>query len=119
MPATNLDIIAAASQLPLQALAADGAISISTTIPKTACYITKGSAAALTLADPATSQDGLEVEIYSETAFAHVVTAGTSGFNGKGASGTATFGAAKGNGIRLIARGGKWWVTSNIGVTIA
>ena len=59
--------------------------------------------------------------IYSESAFAHVITSGTVGFNAKGSSGTATFGAARGNGVSLIARNGNWYVLAgaNTGVTLA
>ena len=100
------------------ALAGDVAI----TIPSTSkvYYITKGSAAALTLAAPvAGTDDGKEIEIYSETAFAHVVTCASEGFNGKGSTGTATFGAAKGNAMRVRARNGHWWSLNGLGVTYA
>lgn len=119
MAKTNVDIIVAAAQYPVQVISGDAAIVVSGLTPSTLVALTKGSAAALTLADPDSTMDGLIVQVYSETAFAHVITAGTSGFNGKGSSGTATFGAAKGNSLKLTARSGKWWVLSNIGVTIA
>lgn len=100
----------------------DGAIPVTPGVYS----VTKGSAAALTLAAPvagapsAGGDDGCIITVVSETAFAHVITQGTVGFNAKGASGTATFGAAKGNGLQLIARNGNWWVLgANVGVTIA
>jgi hypothetical protein len=99
----------------------DGAIALKSG----SIFITKGSIAALTIAAPvagapsAGGDDGKELVIVTETAFAHVITSGTDGFNAKGSSGTATFAAAKGNGVTLAARNGHWWVISNIGVTIA
>jgi hypothetical protein len=101
----------------------DGAI----TVASGAVSLTKGSAAAITIAAPVSGspasipngQDGTRITIFSETAFAHVVTCASVGFNGKAASGTLTFAAAKGNGVTLEARGGQWWVISNIGVTVA
>lgn len=99
-------------------LAGDGAI----TIPNASAmfYITKATAAALTIAAPtAGTDDGKELTIWSETAAAHVITSGTVGFGGKGASGTLTFGAAKGNSCKFVARNGQWWVTALNGVTIA
>lgn len=99
-------------------LAGDGAIAI----PAASAdyYITKGSIAALTLAAPAAgTDDNKELTIWSETAFAHVITGGVDGFNSKGSSGTLTFGAAKGSSCKLKARNGHWWVTALNGVTVA
>lgn len=101
---------------PNQVYAADGDI----TAKNGFVHITKGSAAALTLAAPVSgTDDGKCICIVSETAFAHVVTSPVRGFNAKGSSGTATFGAAKGNNIWLVARGGDWWNAGNTNVTIA
>jgi hypothetical protein len=103
----------------LQVAAADGAITIPSAGRKTV-IITKGSAAALTLGLPTTAQNGVEIAIVAATAFAHTVTRATEGFNDLGASGdVATFAAAKGNGFTVVAYEGDWFVTSNIGVTIA
>ena len=100
----------------VQTISGDGAI----TIKNGAVLLTKGSAAAITIAAPTSGvDDGAEVTITTSTAFAHVVTQGTVGFNAKGASGTATWAAAKGNGITIVAIAGNWYVKSNIGVTIA
>lgn len=102
-------------------VSADGAIPVTPGVYS----VTKGSAAALTLAAPtagdpsAGGDDGARIIVVSETAFAHVITCASVGFNGKAASGTATFAAAKGNGVTLTARNGQWWVLSNVGVTIA
>jgi len=94
-------------------IAVDGAIA-----PRVPGFfiITKGSAAALTLAAPTAGvDDGLEIEISSRTAFAHVITAtglletGTASVNSVtyptlGAGGTAWFTAD--NGKWIVAVGG-------------
>ena len=102
---------------PLQVLSGDGAIQIKSG----AVMITKGSIAAITIAAPtAGADDGKTIEAISTTAFAHVVTSGTVGFNAKGSSGTATYGAAKGNSFRIKAYQGNWYVDGGLnGVTIA
>jgi hypothetical protein len=101
----------------LQVAAADGAIAIK---HGATVVITKGSAAALTIADPATADNGCRMTIISTTAFAHTVTRTTTGFNNAGASGdVATFGAAAGNGMTIVAYGAKWYVENTLGVTLA
>lgn len=101
------------------AAAADGALALPTGGGSRTVTITKGSAAALTLAAPTTVPDGTTLTIVSTTAFAHTVTQTTPGFNGGGAaSDVATFGAAAGNSISLIATGGVWYVTNLTGVTL-
>ena len=99
---------------------ADGAITIPTRGRKHV-FITKASAAALTLAAPtATTHDGVEIVIVSTTAAAHTVTVSTTGMNDLGTSAhVGTFGASKGNGLTLVAYQGDCYVTSNIGVTLA
>ena len=99
---------------------ADGAITIPTRGRKHV-FVTKASAAALTLAAPtATAHDGVEIVIVSTTAAAHTVTVSTTGMNDLGTSAdVGTFGASKGNGLTLVAYQGDWYVTSNIGVTLA
>lgn len=93
-----------------QVLAADGAISVKESV----VYITKGSAATVTIPDPTLQDNGMMVHIVSTTAAAHTV-AGTI----NGSAQTGTFGAAIGNGFTLVAYGGGWYVLSNINVTIA
>jgi hypothetical protein len=102
---------------PTQILSADGAI----TAKSGNVLITKGSAAAITIAAPtAGTDDGKELVIVSTTAFAHTVTNTSPGFNNNGAgSDVGTFGAAKGNGLSLVAYNGAWYVIGNIGVTLA
>jgi len=98
--------------------AADGAISaIGSAI------ITKGSAAALTLAAPPAGapstggMDGAVLEIISTTAFAHTVTTPSNKING--ASHIGTFAAAVANYLRLRAYNGVWYVNGNLNVTLS
>lgn len=101
---------------PQQTLAADEAITIAAGV----VWITKGSAAAITLDTPPLSMDGAELEIVSTTAFAHTVTQSSPGFNGAGASGdVATWTAAAGNTLKLRAKGGVWYAVNLQGVAIA
>lgn len=97
--------------------AADGAIALRSHV----AIITKGTAAALTLAVPtATTHDGVVIEIVSTTAAAHTVTATTVGFNaGDAASDVGTFAAAIGNGLSVVAYQGEWYVLNNVNVTLA
>ncbi len=115
----NVTGIVAGGIIPaLTNLAGDGAI----TVPNASAmfYITKATAAALTIVAPTVgTDDGKELTIWSETAAAHVITCASVGFNGKAASGTATWAAAKGNSMKFVARNGQWWVTALNGVTIA
>ena len=104
----------------IQNASANGAITIPTRGRKLV-VITKGTAAALTLAAPtATTHDGVEIVIVSTTAAAHTVTATTIGFNaGDAASDVCTFTAAIGNYISVVAWQGEWYVTSNYNGTLA
>lgn len=101
------------------AYAANGAISI---YSHTA-VVTKGTAAALTVAAPtATTHDGVTITVVSSTAAAHTVTATTIGFNaGDAASDVGTFGGAIGDGFAFVAYQGEWYVVpgSNLNVTLA
>lgn len=96
----------------------DGAITIATGI----VVLTKGSAAAITLAAPSAAQVGTRITIYAGSAFAHVVTATgliDDGVTG-GSKNTATFAAFVGAAITLIAaQVGKWGVESKNVVTVA
>jgi len=100
-----------------QVMAADGAITIKNGV----VFITKSSAAAITLAAPISGTDDFKtLKILSATAQAHTVTNASPGFNGGGAgSDVGTFGAAKGNGFVAVAYQGTWYVQSNVGVTFA
>jgi hypothetical protein len=96
---------------------ADGAISVK----NGTVFITKGSAAALTLADPtATTDDGCELHFIAVTAFAHTVSnAAGSGFNSGGAAkDVATFGGARGDSLTLEAYQGAWYARSSTNITL-
>ena len=99
------------------AYAANGAIAIRSHT----AVITKGTAAAMTLAAPtATTHDGVIVNIISTKAAAHTVTATTIGFNaGDATSDVGTFAAAIGNGMTVLAYQGEWYVLNNTNVTLA
>ncbi len=89
----------------VQVISGDGAI----TIKEGTVYLTKGTAAAITLAAPtaglpsAGGDDGKELRVITTTAAAHVITSSVDGFNAKGSSGTATFTAAIGNAVTFSA----------------
>jgi hypothetical protein len=94
---------------------ADGAIAVqSGTV-----YITKATAAALTLADP--TVNGRRLLIISTTAAAHTVdNSAGSGFNGGGAgSDVGTFGGAAYDRFELESIEGVWVVLNNTNVTLA
>jgi len=92
---------------PQQIMAANGAI----TLVDGEVFITKGSAAALTLAAPPVAMDGANLLIQSTTAFAHTITQTTPGFNG-GSTGSdvVTFGGAIGDALLLTAYQGVWLI---------
>ena len=102
---------------PITTLAADAAIPIGSGV----VALTKGSAAAMTLAAPTADQAGTTITIIAGSAFAHVVTAtgllddGVAG----GSKNTATFAAFVGAAITLLAYNLKWVVVSKNVVTIA
>ena len=104
--ATNADPI----PQPFLVASADGAISIAHGV----VYITKGSAAALTLANPPLNMDGAVLRIVATTAHAHTVT-NTSGFNGGStASDVATFGGARGDSMTITAYQGVWYTAGGL-----
>ena len=95
-------------------IAVDGAIN-----PKVPGYfvITKGSAAALTLAAPTAGvDDGLEIEISARTAFAHVITATGLLVTATANVNTITFPTSAGGTAYLTADNGKWIVA--VGSTV-
>lgn len=93
--------------LQVAALSNDGAIAKSTTAKgKKVNFITKGSAAALTLADPvATTDDYKEIVVESSTTFSHTITAD---FDGAGSAAITLF--TKGDSLTVYAYQGKWYV---------
>lgn len=99
---------------------ANGAITIPT--HSQTIVITKGTAAALTLADPtATTHDGVRLTIVSTTDAAHTIdNSAGSGFNGGGAGeDVATFAANAGSCLIVEAYQGVWYTVGNIGATLA
>lgn len=66
---------------------------------------------------PTQADNGKMVVIWSEFAHAHVITTPATGING--ALHLATFGAALGNSITLVARNASWWVLANVGVVLS
>lgn len=105
------------AMLPVVNASADGAV----TIQNSMVFITKGTAAALTLADPAAGNDGVMIWFVATTAAAHSISnAAGSGFNAGGAgTDVCTFSAAIGNNLVVVAYGGKWLVVNNVGGTLA
>lgn len=95
--------------------AANGAITIADGVHR----ITKGSAAAMTLAPPTAADEGTEMTITGNTAFAHTVTL-TEGLGGKGAAFDVMTFAAVGDTIRLLAANLHWVpVAAPYGVVIS
>lgn len=88
----------------------DGAV----TLVPSVVFLTKGSAAAISVAAPS-SQDGVEITIIGASDFAHVITfTGTTLLDGTtGANLKATTAAFAGSGITFIAKGTNWYVVSN------
>lgn len=82
-------------------------------------YIVKtGSANAMTLAAPrAGLDDNLSINVWSDTLFAHTITAATLFANGTALKTTATFTAFRGAGLTLRAFNGVWQVVSASGVS--
>lgn len=100
--------------VPYAAASTDGAITLANGV----VYITKGSAAALTIEAPP-SEGVHTLDIISTTAYAHTLTH-TAGFGGGTTNrDVATWGGAISDGMRLIGIGGVWYVGSTRNVTIA
>lgn len=82
--------------------------------------VTKAGVAALTLAAPtATTDDGIEITITSNTANAHTLTATGLFQCGTSAVNLATFAAQAGAGLTLMAYQGKWNVIASVGITFS
>lgn len=98
---------------------ADGAVDISLKNFTDTVVITKGSAAAITLAAPVAAHNGMRVTFIAASAYAHTITQSSDGFNGGGASkDVATLGGALGDGLTVEAYNLKWYVVSNINATL-
>lgn len=95
--------------------ASDGAIGLRQGV----AYLTKTSAGAYTIADPAAGDDDKVLTIMDMSGHAHVVTYAVTGFNGGGAgSDAATFGGAKGDCMILRAKGSVWYTEVLKNVTL-
>lgn len=104
-------------QAGIVALSANGAVAPHT--PHT-YVVTKGSICALTLAAPtAGTDDGIQITITSDTAFAHTLTATGLLDTGSANVNVATFAANKGAGLTLMAYNGRWKAMSQIGITFS
>lgn len=80
--------------------------------------IDTGGADAITLAAPTSDvDDGLSINIWSDTNFAHTVTAAALFANGTALKTTATFAAFRGAGLTLRAMDGVWHVVGQTGIT--
>ena len=107
-------------------LSADGAVDLALLNMGSSYYITKGSAAAITLAAPIAGpainggHDGLRITFVAASAFAHTVTQTSPGFNNAStAQDVATAAGALGNNFTVEARNGVWWTVGNTGFTLA
>ena len=102
------------------AITADGAISIP--LYDTTYFFTKAGVAASTIVDPtATTHDGVTLTFISTTTDANTLANTTgSGFNGGGAGAIkASWGAAIGNNLTIVAYQGKWYIVGTMkGVTL-
>jgi hypothetical protein len=106
-----------ASAVAYAVASGDGAI----TLKDGTVFVTKATAAALTLAAPsAGTDDGKRLAIITTTAAAHTVTQTAPGYNNGGAaSDVATFTAAIGNSMVVAAYNGVWYTESLRNVTLA
>lgn len=94
---------------------ADGALTVAHALHK----IGKASAAAMTLSNPTSFEEGYVMHIRATTAFAHTVTL-SGGFAGAGAGAdVATFGGAVGDGFAIIAVNLLWHVVALTNVTLS
>lgn len=105
-----------ADKKPVYNYAASGAIEIAAGVHK----LNGAGALAMTLADPSADDEGTVIRILTTTAQAHTVTL-AGGLAGAGAAAdVGTFTAAIGNGVSLVAIGGKWYLDGPVsGVTFA
>lgn len=98
-------------------MSVSGAIAIPTR--DTTVILNKAGVAAMTLAAPGKDQSGLILEVTSDTAQAHTVTATGLLSTGTASVNVATFAAQKGSGLGLKAVDGLWNVTWATGITFS
>lgn len=102
---TGVVTASAGVKRPVQTITGDGAI----TIRDGMVLLTKGSAAAITLAAPTTgTHDGITIQIIAGSAQAHVVT--TTGMAAGSGQDVLTFGGAINDSIVLVAISGGWYI---------
>jgi len=103
-----------------EVLAASGTVVFPEQGTKTV-FITKGTAAAVTLTAPtAGTHDNCRIVFVATTAAAHTVTATTIGFNaGNTTTDVGTFGGAIGDGFEAIAYNGEVYTANVVNVTFA
>ena len=89
----------------------DGAITIESGV----VVLTKGSAAAMTIAAPSAAQDGTTITIVAGSSFAHVITGTNLFWAGEtgGPFNKITTAAFKGSSATIVAVGGLWMVVSD------
>lgn len=98
---------------------AAGAITVPTVKQNIFVKLKSGAASAMTIADPGSGVEGVEMIIQAEDAQAYTLTNST-GFNGGGGGAdVATFGGAVGDNIHIKAVSATWKVINLNGVTIA
>jgi len=77
-----------------------------------------GAADLMTLAAPTSEvDDGLSINVWSDSNFAHTITATSLFANGTALKTTATFAAFRGAGLGLRAMDGVWHVIAQTGIT--
>jgi hypothetical protein len=76
------------------------------------------SAAAMTLAQPALDQEGMEMTIVAAAAQAYTITTASGKYFNGATNNVATFGGAIGDSLRLVVVGGNWCVVDTSNVTI-
>lgn len=105
---------------PVAAISGDGAVTIAAA--NKTYFITKGTAAAITIVDPtATTHDGVTLTFIATIAAANTLSnaAGSGFFSSGGASkDVATFGGAIGDRISIIAYQGKWYILDSLNITL-
>lgn len=102
---------------PVVDIAGDGAITIANSV----VTLSKGSAAAITIAAPSAAQDGTVIRVVSKSAYAHVVTfTGNTLLDGTSATKLkATLAAYAGSGLSFVAVNQKWNLLGNTAATLA
>jgi len=95
----------------------DGALDIP--VQDTLILVQKAGVCAMTITNPTTAQDGVQVTILSATAHAHTVTYTPGFFGDTTLSDVATFAAKVGASMTIKAQAGKWGVVALANVTLA